>query len=61
MRGREVAAASEYGATIKCTSCTIFIGEGHEEQTPLRGPEGQTYLCSACYQAALRRAQRTAE
>ena len=52
---------SEYGATLQCAWCAIFIGEGHEDDTPIRAPDGETPLCSACYQTALRRIYRQAE
>ena len=61
MPSKEAPLVSEYGATIKCAWCEIFIGAGHRERTPMRAPDREVYLCSACYRAALRQARRQVE
>ena len=49
---------SEYGATIRCRDCRVFIGEGHIDKVPIAAGQGRGYLCAACFRAELRRRER---
>jgi len=46
---------SDFGATLRCGACTIFIGIGHLEQEPQLVPGQPGQFCAACCRRLLRR------
>jgi hypothetical protein len=47
---------SDFGATIRCADCGIFIGQGHADATPHGGERHPEPLCQACCRSAQRKA-----
>jgi hypothetical protein len=48
MRSENFAVLSPYGATLRCSICTIFIGDRHAETIAFPSPDGIGVVCSAC-------------
>lgn len=48
---------SEFNSTVKCNSCEIFIGIGHNDAIPFSSSEEAGCICRSCHEAELRRAR----
>jgi len=43
---------------VHCKVCTILIGEGYQETTPIPSPDGKGYICWRCYESLMRQAEK---